>query len=199
MEMKKVLCLITVLFSVSIATYAQKPQIGFRIGSNFSDFIGRDAKKLNLENIWGGHGGIMLTVPVSNAFSAKTEVMYSTKGAASKDDSAQVNLGYLDIPLLGQLNTGAFYLEAGPQLSFLVRDKFKNEAGQANLNTIRDSFRRTNLSYVLGAGLRLSAIGVTLGLRYNGDISTLVENIDDKEFRNSVLQFTTSFSLPSRR
>ena len=177
---------------------AQKPQFGFRVGANLSDFIGRDAKKLNLENIWGGHGGVFVTVPVSEKFSVKTEAMYSSKGAVSKDDSVKANLGYLDIPVLGQLNAGSFYLEAGPQISFLVRDKFKDETGQRSPQSFADSFRSTGLSYALGAGLRLSSLGLTLGVRYNGDISTLVNNIDDKEFRNSLFQFTTSFALFGR-
>lgn len=193
---KNLIVLLALLLLGAGPTYAQKPQVGFRVGANLSDFIGRDAKKLNLENIWGGHGGVFVTVPVSEKFSVRTEAMYSSKGAASQDDSVKVNLGYLDIPVLGQLNAGAFYLEAGPQISFLVRDKFKDETGQRSPQTFADSFRSTGLSYALGAGLRLSFL--TVGVRYNGDISTLVNNIDDKEYRNSLLQFTTSFTLFGR-
>ncbi|GEO05055.1 hypothetical protein AAE02nite_27190 [Adhaeribacter aerolatus] len=186
-------------FFFSLALFAQKPKIGIRVGSNYTNFIGENAKELNLENIWGGHGGLNITLPVyKNNISLKSDIIYSTKGAASANDSLKINLGYLDVPLLGQITAGPFYLEAGPQMSFLVNDTFKDKSGKTNAETMLNSFRRTSLCFALGAGTYIPVLGLTLGIRYNGDFSNLVNNLEDKAFRNSLFMFTTSFTLPTK-
>ncbi|WP_242929415.1 porin family protein [Pontibacter vulgaris] len=197
--MKKFL-LLSVLFTIlAFSCYAQKPSIAFRLGGNYSNFSGSDAEELDLKGIWGGHGGVIITVPVvKNYVGIKTDIIYSMKGAATEDDSLRITLGYIDMPILGQLTAGPFYMEAGPQLSFKVSDNFKNESGRTDLESINNSFKRTSLSYAAGAGIRIPAIGMSIGMRYNGDLSNLVDNIDDREFRNSLLMLTTSFGIPSK-
>jgi hypothetical protein len=197
--MKRIFTLTVLFFGLVLTTFAQKPQIGLRIGGNYTNFIGEDAQELNLENIWGGHGGISVNLPVYKQFlSFKSDIIYSTKGAAAANDSLKINLGYLDVPIMGQFTAGPFYLEAGPQISFLVKDNFQDKSGETNLNSIQKSLRRTSLSYAAGAGMRIPSIGLTLGMRYNGDLSNLVNNLDKKEFRSSLLMVTTSFSLPTK-
>ncbi|MBC5994046.1 outer membrane beta-barrel protein [Pontibacter cellulosilyticus] len=194
--MKKIIIIIVAIMGISFGAEAQKVQVGLRLGGNYSNFIGAGADSLDLEGIWGGHGGLIITVPiVSKHVAVRSDIIYSMKGAKSENDSLNIDLGYLDVPIMGQLIAGPFYLEAGPQMSFKVKSDIKDKENRENVQSLADNFKRTSLSYAAGAGFKIPSIGLDFGVRYNGDLSKLVKNVDNKEFRNSVLMFTTSYGF----
>ncbi|MEJ8804365.1 porin family protein [Pontibacter sp. H249] len=194
--MKKIIAILVAILGISFGAEAQKVQIGLRLGGNYSNFIGSGADSLDLEGIWGGHGGLIVTVPlVSKYVAVRSDIIYSMKGAKSENDSLNIDLGYVDIPIMGQLSAGPFYLEAGPQMSFRVKSDIKDKENRENIQSLANSFKRTSLSYAAGAGFRIPSVGLDFGVRYNGDLSRLIKNIDNKEFRNSVLMFTTSYGF----
>jgi hypothetical protein len=59
-------------------------------------------------------------------------------------------------------------------------------------------FKRTSFGYAAGVGLASAPLGLGIGVRYNGDISKLVDEDGASDFRNDLFMLTISYMLPSR-
>ncbi|NDK57539.1 porin family protein [Pontibacter fetidus] len=184
--MKKLLLLVFA-FATTMAAQAQVG-FGLRVGANYSDFRGDNAPE-NTDRIFGAHAGLTANIPVSadNFFSVQPEALFSMKGAKGTDD---LRLYYVDIPVLARVNTGLLYFEAGPQLSVNVGDNVDNDA------IIQPDYRRTGLGYVAGLGIG-TPLGVSVGVRYNSDISKLFDE-GDAEVYNDVFMLTLGYAFGSR-
>ncbi|MDX5423240.1 MAG: PorT family protein, partial [Hymenobacteraceae bacterium] len=146
--------------------------------------------------IWGFHGGVTANFPlVEDFFSIQPEVLYSQKGAETDDNLVEYRINYLDVPVLGRINAGPLYFEAGPQVSFRIGGEI--EVGGTNVDDDLDQFKRTNFGYAAGVGVGVP-FGLSVGVRYNGDITKLDDRDTAPEFRNSVFLFTVGFNIPTR-
>jgi hypothetical protein len=194
--MKKTFLLLVLAVTTMVAAHAQGPRIGIRAGANYAGFGGSDAD--NLDRIWGGHAGLTANFPVTtdNFFSIQPELLFSMKGAETKDDVFKVKVNYLDVPVLGRVNAGPLYFEAGPQVS--VRISGDVEQNGTNIQDNLDDFKRTSLGYAAGVGLSATPLGLSIGVRYNGDISKLYDDSSAPNYRNDVFMLTLGYLFGAR-
>ncbi|MBD1398527.1 PorT family protein [Pontibacter sp. JH31] len=195
--MKKSILLFVLAMTTMVAAHAQGPRIGIRAGVNYSGFGGSDAD--NLDRIWGGHGGLTANFPLStdNFFSVQPELLFSMKGAETSNDQTKFKVNYLDVPVLGRVNAGPLYFEAGPQLS--VRISGDVEQNGVNVIDDLDAFKRTSLGYAAGIGLAATPLGLNIGVRYNGDISKLYDDENAPNYRNDVFMLTLGYLFGGAR
>lgn len=192
--MKKTILLFALALTTMVAAHAQGPRIGIRAGVNYSGFAGSAAD--GLHRIWGAHGGLTANFPVSadNFFSIQPEILYSMKGAENSDDTWKVNGNYLDVPVLGRVNAGPLYFEAGPQFSVKLSDNL-----DGNPPFMADEFKSTSFGYAAGVGLQATPLGLSVGVRYNGDVSKLYDNTSLGNYRNDVFMLTLGYLFGSRQ
>ncbi|WP_114781926.1 porin family protein [Botryobacter ruber] len=193
--MKKAFLLLAVMLTTAIAAHAQV-SIGVRAGANYAGFDGTSANE-NYDRIWGFHGGLTANFAVvEDFFSIQPEVLYSMKGGELKTDVDKWKVNYIDIPVLGKINAGPLYFEAGPQLSIRAGGEVTGPVANPN----KDIMKRTSFGYAAGIGVAATAIGASIGVRFNGDISKLYDkDITYGNFRNSVFMLTLGFAFPGSR
>ncbi|WP_018479878.1 porin family protein [Pontibacter roseus] len=189
--MKKTILLLVLAVTTMVAAHAQGPRIGIRAGANYSGFSGSDAD--NLDRIFGAHGGLTANFPMTtdNFFSIQPELLFSMKGAETSDDVFKIKVNYLDVPVLGRVNAGPLYFEAGPQVS--VRISGDVEQNGNNIQDNLDEFKRASFGYAAGVGLSATPLGLSIGVRYNGDVSKLYDDSSAPNFRNDVFMLTLGY------
>jgi hypothetical protein len=191
--MKKTILLLFLAMTTVVAAHAQGPRIGIRAGVNYAGFSGSAAN--NLDRIWGGHGGLTANFPLSvdNFFSIQPEVLFSMKGAENDADTWKMKVNYLDVPVLGRINAGPLYFEGGPQVSVKISDDL-----QGGAPFMTDEFKRTSFGYAAGVGLQSTPLGISVGVRYNGDVSKLYDNTTFGNYRNDVFMLTLGYLFGGR-
>lgn len=179
-----------------VAAHAQGPRIGIRAGANYSGFAGSDAD--DLDRMFGAHGGVTANFPISSDefFSIQPELLFSMKGAETKNDDLKWKVNYLDVPVLGRVNAGPLYFEAGPQVS--VRVSGDVEQNGTNIIDDLDAFKRTSLGYAAGVGVSATTLGLSVGVRYNGDISKLYDDDNALNYRNDVFMLSLGYLFGAR-
>ena len=145
--MKKILTVIVLLISSTV--YSQKFQFGAKAGVNISNFTGGDFEAVKKKALVGFHGGIYLRFSIAN-FSIQPEAMISTQGAKidSVSGSYDWRLTYINVPVMAQYRfASGFYIEAGPQVGFMIDEEIENE-------TLKDFAKGLDLSIAGGLGFR---------------------------------------------
>jgi hypothetical protein len=108
----------------------------------------------------GFHGGGFINFPISSKLSIQPEVLYSGLGAKTnyvpvtlqpeQNEDVKLNLDYIAVPIMIQYNLiPNFYLEAGPQISFLVNSKLKYKSSSTD---VTDDLRTVDYGLSIGAG-----------------------------------------------
>jgi hypothetical protein len=187
--MKKYLVLFVFALIATVSAQAQVG-IGLKVGANYSNITGDDAPDSN-KRLFGGHAGLTANFPISsdNFFSVQPELLFSMKGAKNDATDADLRLYYIDVPVLARFNAAPLFFEFGPQLSINVGDN-------VDLDGVDPDYRRTGLGYAAGLGIA-TPLGVSLGLRYNGDVSKLFDEGDAKMY-NDVFMLSLGYTFTSR-
>ena len=157
--MKKFI-LLSVFVFLCIAGFSQVI-FGVKGGLNLATFTGNDVEDAKFHPSF--HVGGLVNFMISDKITLQPEVLYSGKGA--KSDSRTYNLGYVTVPVFVQYNTpSGFFIEAGPQVGFLVSAKQKISGG--GTLDFKDQVKSTDFSWVGGLGYKtLSGFGA--GARYD--------------------------------
>ncbi|RNA61445.1 PorT family protein [Chryseobacterium nematophagum] len=129
---------------------------------------------VNPESKLGFYGGIFGNIPISSKFSIQPEVLYnrlSKKGEILPDPggfldnrndnyNAEVDLNYLSVPVTLQYNISPhFYVECGPQISFLMSSRLTYKSISVSINEL---LRKVDFGASLGTGYYITPhIGVT--------------------------------------
>lgn len=216
--MKKISLL---LFSALSISFASQAQIGVKFGANLSNLSGDLQNEDFNRNKLGLVGGLSYNIPLisDNFISIQPELLYSQKGFKYEDfqfiqdnvtynRKGKLNYNYLDLPILLRINAGGLFFEGGPQISYLLGIQDKTEVtGPTGIDT--DNSRRINkdgmanfeIGYAAGLGY-MTPFGFSIGLRYNGSLNDLAKvnnNTELNNARNSVIQATVGFKLPTGR
>ena len=147
--------------AMSSLTFAQ--QFGLKGGMNVAS-ISKDGTLSDTSSKIGFNAGVFMNAQLAENFSIQPEVLYNDLGSKitygqNDNNSYSTNLGYISVPVMFQYNaTPEFYLEAGPQFSFLVNAKNKLKDG--NNNTLvndwtklaKDNLNTFDFGLGLGAG-----------------------------------------------
>jgi hypothetical protein len=203
--MKKVIFLLALGLGLSTAAQAQyrgrggNVSLGIKAGASLTNFVGADAKDglgRNFENRFGFHAGVFANIGLSKLFAFQPEVIYSQKGVKLKDGDAGIRMHYIDVPLAFHINTDGFFLEAGPQIGFLL--SATSEASSSS--TAIDNYKSVDFGYLAGLGYQLKH-GLGAGLRYNGGFMNFSEsypigaaNVQPRA-RNSAFQLYVTYSF----
>lgn len=143
--------------AMSSLTFAQ--QFGVKGGMNVSS-ISKDGGLSDTSSKIGFNAGVFMNAPLAENFSIQPEVLYNDLGSkvtygSNDQNSYSTNLGYIAVPVMFQYNaTPEFYLEAGPQFSFLVNANSKLKDGNNSAVTDWSQTAKDNLNiFDFGAGI----------------------------------------------
>ena len=172
-------------------TYSQI-SIGGKGGLNVSNLNGITVNNATAQALVGFHLGGYLALNLGRNFALQPELMYSTQGAKLDNATDNLNLNYVNVPVMVRFYTnGGFFLEGGPQLGFQV--------GQVTINNAEEEIKNTDLSVCGGLGYMGKKQGFGIGARYNAGISKLGDanssNIQNPDFKNGVFQLSLYFRI----
>ncbi len=172
------------MLAISFAALNAQVKLGLKGGVNLANVVGDDVENSDLRI--GFHAGALVQVPVIGGFMVQPEAVFSSQGWKSEEsgEEAKAILSYVNIPVLAKYRTNSgFFVEAGPQVGFLLSAKAKvgDEKGD-----IKDGLKTTDFSVALGLGYE-SNMGIGVNAGYNLGLSTLDEEGEAK-VKNSVIQ-----------
>lgn len=156
---------------------------GVKAGLNVSNVSEAEDTKSKV----GFNAGVFLNAPIAANFSIQPEVLYNSKGAKLDDSNfdLKLNLDYISVPVMFQYNaTPKFYLEAGPEFSFLMSGKAKAEGESED---IKDNFKSFDLGIGLGAGFNITQ-NIGVNARYVAGVTDIIDANDGDASRNGVFQ-----------
>lgn len=195
--MKKTLYTLALVAGFGSAAQAQgNVSLGLKAGASYASFTGPDAG--GREGLFGFHGGAFANIGLSRMFAVQPEILFSQKGAKSKDvTDVSSRLNYLDVPLAFHVNADGLFFEAGPQVGFLLSAKYN--FGNVSVDA-KEVTNAVDFGYLAGLGYQRKT-GPGIGLRYNGGFSSISKPITagnttvQNRIRNSVFQLYLTYSF----
>ncbi len=154
--------------SILMSTLAFAQSFGVKAGINVSSISEKGYKETNTRV--GFNAGVFANIPLSSTFSVQPELLYSQQGSKTKDVIAGkefsdvLKLDYISVPVMFQYKViPQFYVEAGPEFSFLASSKNETKLGGSTGELDLDSkfFNKFNFGLGIGAGFDITQnIGV---------------------------------------
>jgi len=162
----------------------QRLSFGVKAGANYSNFTNAG---FATDGLVGFHAGALVNFKIAAGFSVQEEFLFSSQGAKMKEDifgKENIKVYYMSVPFLLKYRTKpGIYIEAGPQVSFRIKD----DIGKTDIGEFT---KKMDLAAVGGIGYQ-SPIGLGFGARYVYGISKVgnFQLSDVKpDFKNSVVQ-----------
>jgi len=158
--MKKKFLLILAVGGSTFSFAQSKVSYGFRAGISSAGMRGDAVQSLNdaldfakdyvsTGSRTGFFTGTYVSLPLGNTFSVEPGLYYAQKGYQLKGSlnvkgvsilavnaKAQLQLNYVELPLLLKANVGGLQLFAGPQISYLLNADLKASAGALGFNVL---------------------------------------------------------------
>jgi len=189
------------LLAVSAFSCAFSQSFGVKGGVNIST-INTDGWDDTNTKI-GYYAGLYMHAPVNSVFAIQPELIFNSVGAkySAGKTSHTLTLDYIAMPIMFQFELiPQFYLEAGPQMGFLISNKDKFESGDKTTTiTDKDRFNSFDLSLGLGAGVKIQN-SLKLTARYLAGFSDISKNGEtslenDNKLRNSGFQIGIQYGF----
>jgi hypothetical protein len=195
--MKKLLSMLVVLVAVSTKGFSQtapgnqsfaqklmqKLEFGITAGGNYSNFTGAN---FPTDPLPGFHAGFTVAYKFTDNFMVQEEFLYSLQGAKVKGGTLgtqDIKLSYGSVPILFKYRTNSgFFVEAGPQASFKVKE---------DLGGITDAKFAKKIDFGMAGGLGYqSKIGLGIGARYVYGLQKVQETPSPilGDFKNNSIQ-----------
>lgn len=217
--MKKLTLILGLFLACFAQAHAQKVGVGFKAGlnatswggdavSSFSealDYSGAMQKEIKT----GFHVGGFLNIPLGQHFSIEPGLLYSTKGMTVEQTFLQNSFlkvraditnesHYLDLPVLARVNLGGgLQLFAGPQLSYLLANKVRGEAGILGFSMEQDIDWKTGLrefDFGLSGGLGYQFMnGIQLNVAYDHGLTTLDAGKSNFDVYNRAVKLSVGY------
>lgn len=188
------------LLSVMTFTGFAQTHFGVRGGVNFANINGDDTDNLSARTaiflgVFGEFG-------LDDVFAIQPEILFSQQGAEYEDSEedgvfydGRFKLDYLNIPVMVKIYVAdGFFLEAGPQIGFLLSATDEFDSPISGEEDIKDFIKSTDFSGNIGLGYQLD-MGLSLNARYNFGLSNIDDfGVDvDESFKNGVLSIGAGF------
>jgi hypothetical protein len=179
--MKKILFMITGIASMTYVANAQDgPAFGVKIGTNYSNIYDSQGEDFEADAKFGLAAGAFVSIPFGRYVGIQPEVLFSQKGFKGTGTmfgspyEVTRTTNYIDVPLLISLKpTGSITLLAGPQYSFLIKEKnvFANSTAtfQQEEAFDNDNIRKNTLCFTGGIDINLGH--TVIGMRAGWDLS----------------------------
>jgi hypothetical protein len=186
---------------------AVKTRVGIRGGVNLAtlEIDDQSTPNMNTDMKTSFHGGVFVNVPISSAFRFQPELMFTAQGtkagvrSSTDENLAGINeydFSYLSLPLMAQwMSTGGFFVELGPQFSYLLRANGDRQSGGSVELRKSDYVKKTDFAGTAGIGY-LSRMGLGLNARYVNGFSNVWNNdkspstSKDAKYKNRVVQIS---------
>jgi opacity protein-like surface antigen len=195
---------------IVISGFAFSQQFGLKAGLNVSD-INNGASGTDMKAKTGLYVGVTAKIPVSDEFSVQPELIYNQLGAKTNlydfggiigNVSTTTKLDYISLPVMLQYNFPSnFYLELGPEFSYMVSAKqgLSTSIISPSTDINMDYLNRLNVGAGFGAGYNLNKnIGIsaryTLGLTGLGKNGNVTDYFLDSA-KNNNLQVGVNFKF----
>lgn len=220
--MKRLFFLLGLMVACLVQVQAQKISGGIKAGVNSTTWGGdavesvQDAIGVNSALAIGPlktgfHVGGYLSIPFSEHFLIEPGLYYSTKGLKVEQTFAQnsfLNLKaditneshYLDLPVLAKVTLGkGFQIFAGPQVSYLVSNKVRAEAGILGLSFEQDfdwnqGLRKFDFGLTGGVGYQFLN-GIQLNLGYDHGLTSLDDGKSNFDVYNRGVKFSMGYTF----
>lgn len=157
----------------------------------------------------GYHVGGFLSIPLGPQFLLEPGLYYSTKGVEAGytyaagsflklNATVTNNAHYLDLPVLAKISLGkGFQLFAGPQLSYLLSNRVRGEAGILGFSYEQDvdwksSFREWDFALSGGMGYQFAS-GIQLQAAYDHGLSTLDSGKSNIDIYNRAVKLSMGY------
>lgn len=200
--MKKLILSAMAVFAFGYVS-AQEVSFGAKAGLNIANLSG-DIE--DTESLMGFHVGAFAEIQFSERFSFQPELLYSMQGAKTEESEmgatmeSKLKLGYLNVPLMFKFYAAeSFFIEAGPQVGFLMSAKadWEMSGGGVNLSgdeDVKDEYKSIDVGLNFGLGYNFTE-NLSVGARYNLGLSNIadVEDSDDFKMNNSVIQVSVGY------
>ncbi|WGK64341.1 porin family protein [Croceiramulus getboli] len=174
--MRKIVLLLVLVLSVTLASQAQNVRYGVKAGLNFSD-LDADGDFSDTDTRIAPAVGFFAEIGLADDLKFQPEFLYSAQGG--KQESARVD--YLQLPLLLKYNlTKIINIQLGPQPGIKIHE-------------FEDGYKNFEFAGLGGIGLDLND-NFTIEARYAFGLSDIIdaEAIDAK---NRYLQVLVAFKL----
>ncbi len=185
---------------------AQDIKYGIKGGLNLSSLSG-DTDGLDLKSKFGFHAGGFVEIKFSEKFALQPELLYSTQG--TKFDDIQLggnaaktcfNFDYINVPVMFKYFAAEkFFVEAGPQIGFLVAAKARVKVDEQNIDNkqdIKDNFESIDFGLNFGAGYEFTE-NIFASARYNLGLANIAktESGDDTKIHNGVFSLSVGYKF----
>ncbi|MDN5199875.1 porin family protein [Fulvivirgaceae bacterium BMA10] len=181
--MKKTIVLALAIL-LCYSTYGQVFTLGPKIGISSSEV----KIKNNLTNIrnkdasFGFHAGLFTRLTIAG-FYVQPEALFTSSGGTIEVDgnggsltrqAVDLKFNKLDVPVMfGTKFLKIFRLQAGPVVNLLLNADAKTNAGDID---IKESYKNATVGYQAGVGLDISKL--TIDLKYEGNLSSIGDNLN---------------------
>lgn len=155
----------------------RRGEFGLRFMPTFSSFTMSTSSggTVKSEVTLGYGGGIMLGYNITKHIGVQAEIIYNSLSQKYKDQDIpkEINVKYVNIPLLLSLNTGVgnvvnFRAVVGPQLGFNIGSSVKSTGGDTLITVLTTKKSDLGIAYGAGIGITLNdtrSIRLDLGFR----------------------------------
>lgn len=217
--MKKITLILGLFLACLVQAQAQKLNGGIKAGLNTTtwggDAVESFSEALNSSGAFkkeiktGYHIGGFLNIPVNQYLIIEPGLYYSTKGMKVEQTFSQNSFlkaraditnesHYLDLPVVAKVNLGqGFQLFAGPQVSYLVANKVRGEAGILGFSLEQDFDWNKGLrefDFGLTGGLGYQFInGFQLNVAYDHGLTTLDAGKSNFDVYNRAVKFSVGY------
>jgi hypothetical protein len=159
--------------------YRSKLNFGLKAGINYSNVYDEVGDQFNADGKVGFVGGAFLAIPIGSFLGVQPEVLFSQKGFKASGNilgipyTARHTSTFIDIPLLICLKPSEYFtLMAGPQYSFLIKEKdsFSSEGTTTSDEQIyrNDNIRKNILCFIGGFDINME--NIVFGARAGWDL-----------------------------
>lgn len=152
-----------------------KLQLGVKLGLNYSNVYDSEGEDFVADPKFGFVGGGFVSIPFGKLLGFQPEVLLSQKGFKSSGSVLGVDYNYtrtstfIDVPLFLQVKPSEIItLVAGPQFSFLIKQKDKLGDSSIDQEFDNDNLRRNIMGFVVGVDICPS--NLVIGARAGWDI-----------------------------
>ena len=195
--MKKISRIIAGTLLAAGISFAQQVQIGGHAAVNFSTLWGDGASEMEVPWSLGILAGVAVKVPVNEKVCVVPEMNVDWR--RQKDDEITWNTWAIEVPVLARYSVvPQVYLEAGPQLGFLLSSEIERKFDTGpGAEKIKLGDRKVDALHIfeigLDAGVGFSvAQNLDLDIRFAVGLNSIVDgkkfDNDDQAFKNMQIQ-----------
>lgn len=167
----------------------QNVAYGIKAGINIATLLNSEGSKPLIEFNCGG----FVRLKLDDKFAIQPEALFSSQGA--KLEKRRINTYYINVPIMVKYNMlNSYYIEAGPQISFLLFAKSKPIIGES-VDVTKD-FNSIDFGLNFGVGYEFTE-NIYSVFRYNLGLFQMQKELlpDESALHNSVFQISVGYKF----